>query len=115
MKTTALKPLPESQIRGRPVETSQAQAQAQLMAMTVVRRCSIDDYPQTTECTIALRRESLTANAAIMTGKDDPRNVAYLVDIELLHATRAQRRLCVTQDSGCNPLLKNRPNPQFCT
>jgi Calcineurin-like phosphoesterase len=47
----------------------------------------VNQYPKPTECTIAYGQESLMVNAAIMTGKNDPDNAPWLVDIELPQAT----------------------------
>jgi hypothetical protein len=46
-----------------------------------------NQYPEPTECAIAYGQESLMVNAAIMTGKNEPDNAPWLVDIELLRAT----------------------------
>ncbi len=47
----------------------------------------INQYPKPTDCAIAYGQQSLIVNAAIMTGKNEPDNAPWLVDIELPRAT----------------------------
>jgi Calcineurin-like phosphoesterase len=47
----------------------------------------INQYPKPTDHAIAYGQQSLVINAAIMTGKNEPDNSPWLVDIELLRAT----------------------------
>lgn len=49
----------------------------------------VKQYPKPAECAIAYGQESLMVNAAIMSGKNDPDNAPWLVNIELPGATRA--------------------------
>lgn len=48
----------------------------------------VNQYPNSTDYAIAHGQQSLMINAAIMTGKNDPANAPWLVDIELPSVTR---------------------------
>jgi predicted phosphodiesterase len=46
----------------------------------------VNHYPKPTDCAIAYGQQSLMVNAAIMTGKNEPHNAPWVIDIELPRA-----------------------------